>query len=142
VVDVAVGEHDPVDIRHARHDLGAGSWRTRVDQRHGITVAPDVELPAVHAQHGQVGVMTAESIVRHQVTSTRPPWPLRYRRIPLLRNRIRRPTASVSNMRKSRGIAVMRVVRTSAPRGGHIPSFKCAHIPRTKASTDKQEKLK
>jgi hypothetical protein len=55
VVDMAVGQYDPVDTRHNSHDLGARSRCTRIDQRHRIPVAPDVELPAIHPQHGQLG---------------------------------------------------------------------------------------
>ena len=38
VVDVAVGQHDPVDAWHSRQDLGTRSRRAGVDQRHRIFV--------------------------------------------------------------------------------------------------------
>ena len=54
VIDVTVGQHDPVDARHSRKDFSAGSWRAGVDQRDGIVVVPGIQLPAVDPQHGQV----------------------------------------------------------------------------------------
>jgi hypothetical protein len=54
VVDVAVGQHDPVDAWRRGQDLGARSRRAGVDQRDGIAVTPNVDLPAVHPLHGQV----------------------------------------------------------------------------------------
>jgi hypothetical protein len=52
MVNVPMGQHDPVDAWHSTQDLGARSRRAGIDQRHGIVVAPYVDLPSLDAQHG------------------------------------------------------------------------------------------
>jgi hypothetical protein len=54
VVDVAVRQHDALDVRRRGQDFGNRARRTGIDQRHRIPVAPGIHLPSLDPQHRQV----------------------------------------------------------------------------------------